>query len=223
MVQANNLCESSNFVELYINKIGDQLRQTTALLDEVAGESGWEFRWDSPGKSLSFLGMCALYEDSYTDYFDEHPHELDAVSEYRDVYDIFESDTALGTNLDNILQEDYIHIQDVVIRRVMQKKQKKFSAASSALLQVRSTSEDELGRQLSPLFIPFDNPDIIDSGNPFIDLEGKMLLGSVEHFYKANRRLLISEAIPAKVVCEAFEAKFGETIQLLPVPVAVCN
>lgn len=203
----------------YAKKKDAELPPPRAFADILSRLSGTRIEavWQNAHKTTGYLGMCALYEGSYQQYFDSNPQALEGVARYTDVYDVIPEDMEAGLDLDSSDKNGYIHVQDIIVRRCMSRAGLKFLDNDPAnLLQIRTTSSSELGRSLSPFYVPFFRPTIIDHQNPIVTVSSKCLPGSVESYYHHNKRIRANDMSPAALQKLSTQA-FGDALTIEPV------
>jgi len=167
-----------------VGQIGSRRKKLERDLDEKFGEAAWQLAHYVCGRVVSTETVCLLYEDAYYEFFRANPSELEwLVDHASDVYDRGVSDTASGVDYTKQMS-DYFHIQDIAIRRVLQRLGRSFKGQSP--LKVHS-SDKESGK-LSPGRIPFHQMPLI---NEFSDVKGWWDRGSVEDFYQKSKLLLV--------------------------------
>lgn len=155
--------------------------------DRLFGVGNWRLSWIFGAcTDLDFLDMCALYEDAYHHFLEQHPDILESLIIYAsNVFDDAPSNIYSRFNYSK-QETPRTHVQDIAIRRCLMRRGMWFKG--SELLQIR----DKLGTHplsvtLSPGQVPFHRPDcIVDELEP-----GWWERGSVESFYQSNRRLMV--------------------------------
>ena len=162
--------------------------QRIAEWNEKYGVGNWRLGWWVNGRSIDFLGVCALYEDAYYWFLNENPSIVSLLcGEASEVYDDAESNVDSG--LDYTKQKTaHTHIQDIAIRRSLLRLGNWF--AGDKLIQIRDeVGEHSLSITLSPGRVPFHQPNWIYQP----EIEGWWLPGSVEAFYQSNKFLQIKK------------------------------
>jgi hypothetical protein len=163
-----------------------------AEFDARYGEGNWEIVWKDGDGYLSFEeAVIQHYERSYDVFLDEHPDILDRLAGFADVYD--DAETNVGSGLDYAIQETaHTHIQDIAIRRCMNKRGRIFEGEE--LVQIRDeVGTHELSMTLSPGRVPFHDPSLIREraeADPGMWWE----VGSVEDWYQANKTLRVRKS-----------------------------
>ena len=152
--------------------------------DKEYGQGNWRLAWRVGDVSVSLLGACTLYEDSYFEFLKNNPLVLKRlVTEASDVYD--DSRTNIHSEFDYLKQEtDRTHLQDIAIRRSVLRLGLWFQGDD--LIQIRDKAGPHpLSIMLSPGRIPFHRPDLILSP----ELEGWWQPETPESFYQSNKYL----------------------------------
>lgn len=160
-----------------------------AQWDEQFGAGNWRLVWMVGDSTLSFLNMCAVYENSYFALFQRNPDVLEElVTVACNVYD--DDPTNVHSGSDYSIQEtSRTHIQDIAIRRAVQRSNRSF--CGEHLLQIRDKKgEHPFSLLLSPGRVPFEHLAWIQRPQ----LRGWWSLDSVEAFYQSNRHLLVRSA-----------------------------
>lgn len=130
--------------------------------------------------------LILFYEESYVQYFQSNPDVLDWLCKTaKEVYDTAKSNVASGLDY-NIQEGNANHMQDIAIRRALQRLGRKFEGDS--LLQVRGRSSK--GSCLSPGVIPFFRKEWI----LLPELESWWQPGSIESFWQSNKVLLVKKS-----------------------------
>ncbi|MFC1656649.1 hypothetical protein ACFL14_01630 [Patescibacteria group bacterium] len=155
--------------------------------DELYGKDSWRLVWNVRESSYCFLAMCALYEDAYYHYFENHPDVLQQlISEASGVYDDAQSNVFSG--FDYTIQEtNRTHIQDIAIRNAVVRFGEHFKGTE--LIQIRQEKGTHpLSITLSPGKVPFHRPEWIEI--PKVP-PSWWEPDSVEDFYQSNRWLAV--------------------------------
>lgn len=172
-----------------IGFLGKHKGELVETLNKNYGTGNWRFAWQVEEKFLPYENIVINhYEESYYQYLLKNPEIVDyLVTHARDVYDNAITNIHSGTDYNIQESSRGTHIQDIAIRKAMQRLGKTFQGTN--LIEIRPTSQDPIGRQLSPEVILFHRPElIIQSG-----LQGWWLnddgntINSVEMFYQNNR------------------------------------
>ena len=155
------------------------------LQDEKYGSGNWRFAWKYGAQYLNFLEACQVYEAGFEKHFEQNPDKLKYLSDNAsNVYDTNMSNIQSGKDYTH--QEDSsTHLQDISIRRIMAKLNMPFNGNKP--IQIRSTSEDAIGKTLTPLKVPFHEPEKV-----LTDKE----IPTIEDFWQCNRVIqFIDQAI----------------------------
>jgi len=147
---------------------GNRSLKIQKLLDTRYGKENWRVGWVWQGRIIGEEEMRALFEEAYYQHLVKHPALLDyLIQNARDIYDLDPSDIDSGTNYwkQGFDLSKYRlrvrHLQDIAIRRVIRLRLE-LNFKGSKLIQIRSTSEDKIGRELSPGFVPFHMPGAVE-------------------------------------------------------------
>jgi len=168
--------------------LGKKRDDKCAEWNALYGEGNWRLVHVFGGAVLDFLGVCAVYEDAYFEFFKDNPNILQQlVAEASDVWDDAESNVQSG--FDYLKQETgRTHIQDIAIRRSVARRGCCFQG--KGLIRIRDKEGSHpLSLILSPGRVPFHRLGLIVQP----ELEGWWLPGSVESFYQSNRVLQVRE------------------------------
>jgi hypothetical protein len=157
--------------------------------NEKYGKDNWKLFWKVGGIRYGFLGVCALYEDAYFEFFRNNPDILKTlVSEASEVYDDEISNISSGLNYTR-QETKRTHIQDIAIRRCLVRNAIWFGGEK--VIRIRQEKGDHpLSIILSPGRVPFHMPRIIEVP----ETKGWWLPSSVESFYQSNRFLFVKKA-----------------------------
>jgi len=157
--------------------------------DSEYGQGNWRTAWKVGETSVDLIGACALYEDGYFNFLENHPLTLKRlIREASNVYDDAESN--IDSGFDYTKQETgRTHLQDIAIRRVLIRRGLWFQGSEP--IQIR----DRLGIHplsviLSPGQVPIHMPDLIETP----ELSGWWKKGSIESFYQSNKFLQIKSS-----------------------------
>lgn len=159
-----------------VPRLGDHRNEFISKQDEKYGEGNWRFAWKYGAQYLNFLEACQVYEDAFEVHFNQNPEKLQYLSaNAKEIYDTNHSNINSGTDYSH--QEDSsTHLQDISIRRIMSKLNMPFNG--DRLIQIRSSSQDPIGRTLTPLRVPFHKP-----GEVITNKETP----TIEDFWQCNR------------------------------------
>lgn len=176
--------------ELHVPKMGSKNNEMREVLDELYGPARWSYYWLKGDEAVDISVVYDDYERSYGEFFDVNPEAWEEVLTYGDVYDTSPANTEAGLDYSHKDERGAVHIQDTAIRNLVVKRGKSFTPGAP-LLQIRTTSESEVGRMLSPFYVPFHTPELI---LPYEGAVRSWHSGSVEEFYQSNRRLAVADA-----------------------------
>jgi hypothetical protein len=171
----------------YAGKNKAQIRQS---YDLMFGEDHWSKGHLVDTEVVSTDVLMKYYEDGYFHFLQQNSDVLEwLVNTASDVYDIDPSN--VNSRLDYNIQEcNATHLQDISVRRVLQRLGKKF--AGDHLVQIRGHESE--GYVLNPGRVPFHQPELIlhsdNKGNWWEP-------DSIEAFYQHNKVLLVD---PGKLV-----------------------
>lgn len=171
--------------------LGTQRGLVIRQLNKTYGFLTWRFAWKvAPDRCVPFRRAVALYEKSYEIHLRTHPEKLHyLVTEACDVFDNDESNVVSGVNY-FIQGAKLTHLQDIAIRRVMQTLGQSF--CGNRLIRVRKTrNADAIGRSLSPKFVTFCDPEIVQLFSP----TDQHPVPTVEDFWQNNRVVQYSETL----------------------------
>lgn len=172
---------------IILNELGFFGRGKQAVfdrLDERFGTGNWAARWYVDGRIEDKAGAIQLYEDAYFHFLQNRSEVLEwLVKTASDVYDIALSNVLSG--LDYTIQEaEATHLQDIAVRRVLQRLGRKFEG--DHLVQIRGHETE--GFVLNPGQVPFHQPEHILPRNM---KRAWWNPDSVEAFYQHNKALLV--------------------------------
>ena len=127
----------------------DEKKEILDEFDKQHGPRNWRVAWKLGDKFITQAEAFQVYEDAYYEYLKKHPEIVEyLVNNASDVYDNALSNVESGFDY-NIQESESTHLQDIALRRIIiLRLGKKFRG--NKLIQIRSTSEDEIGRMLSP-------------------------------------------------------------------------
>ena len=150
------------------------------------GEGNWTLAWDVERRIVGQRDAIQLYEDAYVAHLEKNKSVLDwLVSTASDVYDTAPSNVRSG--LDYSIQEGQAnHLQDIAIRRAVQRLGKTFGG--DHFVEVRGRKSE--GRALGPGIVPFHRQEIILPRSPHHSRWWQD--GSVEAFYQQNKVLCVA-------------------------------
>ena len=174
---------------LRIPKLGQRAREMTLVLDGLYGPANWAYCWVKGERVIDFGEVCGDYETSYLMHFKDHPDILSQVLKFGGVYDTSTRNVEAGLDYNHRDENASVHLQDTAIRNIVAKGGLGFTPGAP-LLQIRTTSDSEVGRSLSPFNVPFHSPQLILPSDGSV---GSWLPDSVEAFYQSNRRLAVPE------------------------------
>lgn len=172
---------------------GSRRDATIAHWDQMYGPGAWKLAWKIRGAFVEWLEAITHYEESYYHFFVDNPEILEMLcGDASDVYD--DNVTNVNSKLDYSIQEtNRTHIQDIAIRRCVQRLGQKFEG--SQLVQIRhAQGKHPLSLVLSPGIIPFYEPGLIESP----ELTGWWRPGTVESYYQSNKYLLVRADVTPK-------------------------
>lgn len=148
------------------------------------GIGNWRLAWMIGDIFVDFLGVCALYEDAYSEFLQKNPKILkQLIHEAKNVYDDEQSNIQSGFNY-TIQETSRTHIQDIAIRRSLIRMGLWFKGEE--LIRIRQEKgKHPLSTTLSPGRVPFHRIDLIVKP----EIEGWWQPRTVESFYQSNRFL----------------------------------
>jgi hypothetical protein len=175
--------------------LGRQRPEFTERMDRLFGEGKWSMQHLIRGRLVPHQTALRFYEDAYVQYFKQNPDKLKwLTTNYGNVTD--NSPTNVKSGFDYNHQEapqQGNHIHDIAIRNAVRRLNEKFQGRE--ILQVRgkySKNQPVEGFQLSPGEISFHRPNLIPS-EQFLGRAPWWKEGSIEHFYQATRRVVVSD------------------------------
>jgi len=144
------------------------------------------------GESVIGRNMALqLYEDAYYQFFRQARDKLRwLINNASNVYDNAKSN--IDSHDDYSIQETRsTHLQDIAIRRVIMRMGLRFKG--NDLVQIRSNSRHDIGRELSAKNVPFHMPEMIHDGKiKDYGRKGNWWNdGSIEDFYQRNKVLQV--------------------------------
>ncbi len=172
--------------------LGKRRNAAWAKRDELYGKYNWRMSWLVEDRLLEYPEACELYEDAYFLYFQQRPELLTQLLETAsDVYDDDPKNIESGTDYQK-RGAIRTHIQDIAIRRCVQRFGKQFHGKS--LLQIRDRlGIHPLSLALSPGQVPFHKPKLLSFPENFSEIvkDAWWLSGSVEDWYQRAKRLCV--------------------------------
>lgn len=152
------------------------------------GVDNWQLAWQVGDDLLPFELAIQLYEDAYYEYLKDNEDTLDYLCKNAsEVYD--NAMTNVMSGFDYTIQEnDSNHYQDISVRKAIYRLGRKFEGDGFAI-QIRTNSLDEVGKRLSPGFLPFHLPLYI-SKPVQVGWWGR---GTVEEFWQSNKVLIVKK------------------------------
>lgn len=162
-----------------------------AQLNQTYGQENWRMAHQVGEKFYGWLeALILFYEEAYFEYLKKNPQILDWLCKSAsDVYDSAKTNVQSGLDY-NIQEGTSNHMQDIAVRRVVQRLGRKFEG--TALLQIRGRKSK--GACLSPGVVPFHKPDFILQP----ELQSWWEPGSIESFWQSNKILLVKTAVLAQ-------------------------
>lgn len=159
-----------------------------ARYNATYGSDGWRLRWVVGDVAFDFFDACKLfYEESYYRHLKDRASDLDYICEFTECMD--NSPTNIHSGLDYNAQEAYsTHIQDIAIRNVLHRMDRKFTGKRTELLVIRSS--DSNGYQFGPGNVPFFDPTAIRQPSKCPQWATP---GSVEDFWQSNKFLQVAK------------------------------
>lgn len=166
--------------------VGKKKKEVETGWDKKYGESNWRVVWKWNGGIIDKEFAYQLYEDGYyADSFNRESVWRELLKTAREVYDLEEKDVESG--LDYFIQQGSMtHLQDISVRRVVQRRGWKFEG--DKLIRIRK-HKDYWGNLFSPGRIPFHLPDLIEEPH----LEAWWDNNSIEDFYQSGKILQVKE------------------------------
>lgn len=167
------------------------------FLNEDYGESNWKVGFIWKENIIDQSEALILIENSYNEYFEEHPEILAFLSEI--AQDIFiNSEKDIQSGLKYSLQESRgFHYADIAIRKVMENNNIKF--LGEHIIKIVKDREtifntefskqieiNNLSSLISPGYVPFSNYDLILESNQ----KGWWKPGSIEDFWRSNKAII---------------------------------
>jgi hypothetical protein len=138
-------------------------------------------------EAFTFADACRIfYEHSYWLFLRDHPGDVDFICSHGECIDNDMSNIASGC--DYTKQESWAtHIQDIAVRNVLRRLERKFEGPSDKILVIRSA--DSNGFKYGPGNVPFYDPKLITQPS----LSPKWAnAGSVEDFWQSNKWVQIA-------------------------------
>lgn len=154
--------------------------------DSKYGKGNWRIAWKVDGKELSFVELCAVYEEAYVQFLKRFPDVLHRlVCDAADVYD--DAPSNVNSGLDYTKQEtERTHVQDIAIRRAVARLGEKFGGKE--LIQIRHDKGiHPLSMTLSPGKVQMYDTSLIIQP----ELTGWWDRGTVEALYQSNKFLQV--------------------------------
>lgn len=178
---------------------GSRKQEIERNYDNLYGQSNWEIVWDI-GRSIDLPSALVLYEESYFNYFQQHPEELRWIANnFSNVYD--NNPSNVHSELDYTIQEfGGNHFQDIAIRNCLVRNNLWFTGKE--LLEVRMAKQ---GVKWNPGKIPFFLPGLI----PQPEIPGWWNPGSVESWYQ-SAKYLETKNIPFDPTADLYFATTNE-------------
>ncbi len=165
---------------------GQKRDKLVAHWDETYGQGNWKIMHEVQGQYYDWLdALIQFYEQAYYVFLQQHEDILNWLcSIASDVYD--SNVTNVHSGLDYNIQEGTSnHMQDIAIRRVVQRLGRKFEG--SELLQIRGWRSK--GARLSPGVVPFHEPTWILQP----ELQSWWKPHTVESFWQSNKIMLVQQ------------------------------
>ncbi len=186
-------------------QLGWERRKVFARLNAWFGEGGWEIRHRVGEELISEPEAYALYEEAYYEHFRSHPQELkELLALASDVYDTHPGNVASGTDYSVQTPNQAAHLQDIAIRRVIERFRNDYSAPEMSgvrevfpdpseirfhgdhLVQIRG--KDSEGYRFGPGVMPFHRPELLLQPA----LRGWWAPGTVEEFFQSNKVIVLT-------------------------------
>jgi hypothetical protein len=176
---------------------GRRKPEIIADLNREHGENNWTLVWhdgigdpeDPNAVLVEFFAACLLfYEQSYIQYFREHPEELDFICSFGEVIDNAMSNIESGCNYAQ-QETAATHIQDIAIRNVLELNGRWFEGPQDRILVVRS--RDSEGYRFSPGVIPYHDKEHITMPSKCPKWAARF---SLEDFWQSNKYIAVINA-----------------------------
>lgn len=192
-VQDDKVVESQGWRNVerpgYFGKRRDQI---VLSYDATYGVGNWRLAWIVPGfrgassVALDFEQACkAVYEESYTQYLQARPDDVNFICEFSECMD--DSPTNVHSGLDYTAQwTKSTHIQDIAVRNVLAKLGRSFTGKRTELLVIRGA--DSNGHRFGPGNVPLYRPELIIQPSKCPQWATP---GSVEDFWQSNKHLQV--------------------------------
>ena len=166
---------------------GRQRDAKISALNKLHGEGKWRLAWVIGDVALEFAEACTrFYEESYFTYLRARPAEIDFICTFGECID--NAPTNVKSGCDYTKQEAFsTHIQDIAVRNVLRRLDRKFEGPSDKILVIRSADSD--GFRFGPGNIPFATPSLITQPSLCPKWANA---GSVEDFWQSNKWVQIS-------------------------------
>lgn len=150
------------------------------MLNVRFGPGNWRLVWKFNNQPYSFEAACRLfYEESYYRHLSNM--DVDFICSFGECIDNARTNVASG--LDYTKQEAFsTHIQDIAVRNVLVRLDRKFEGPADRILVIRSA--DSEGFRFNPGNVPFFEPGMIIQ--PEL-APSWAKAGSVEAFWQSNK------------------------------------
>lgn len=167
---------------------GRRRDEKIAALNKAHGEGGWCLVWRCGGIDLEFVEACrAFYERSYFEWLRHRPADIDYACSFGECID--NSPTNVLSGFDYSKQEAFsTHIQDIALRNVLAKLNRKFEGSPDKILVIRTI--DSSGIRFGPGNVPFFAPSLIEQPSKRPGWAGPL---SVEDFWQSNKWLRVRQ------------------------------
>ncbi|MFH1377110.1 MAG: hypothetical protein ABIH25_05745 [Candidatus Woesearchaeota archaeon] len=165
-----------------IGYVGKRKKAAIREFNEKYGKGNWRIAWQWEDKTIEREEALSHYEDAYLYFFESNPEELEwLINTASDIYDISPNDVNSGLDYSKN-QRGATHIQDITIRRVVNRLGKNFDG--NRLLQVRRGGEAE---RYNPGIVKFHKPEMIIQPR----IRGWWKPNTIEDFWQSNKILQV--------------------------------
>ena len=178
-------------VDKNVPQLGKDRNRVVRDLNKKFGFLTWRFAWEvGNGKYVPFKEAVKIYEEGYEKHLKANPNKAEYLSvNAKDVFDNDQSNIISGKNY-YIQGRKLTHLQDISIRRVMAKLGYTFKGDKHIRVR-KSRNSDPVGKSLSPKFIPFHKPEIVQGFTP----TDRQPLPTIEDFWQLNRVIQFSDSL----------------------------
>lgn len=163
---------------------GDKRQQRVDFYDNLFGADRWSEMWEVDGSLVSFAKAVSMYDESYYQHLAANPEAAVWASSFGDCSDI--ADTYRNCCDPHATPR---YLQAASVRRALTRLGFSFAGPVDRLLSIRGPESN--GHSLNPGHVPFHCPSLILQGTRCGKRPGWAEIGSVEHFWQANKVIVI--------------------------------